>query len=243
LKESTKYGFHLDKRGWFGIRDDDWLNHAHTALVCIDMQNFVLKREWAQIGTTGTGTGTDSQKYFYERAERAAIPNTKKLLEYFRKQDLPVVHVALASRFNSLADLTPIWRLRFDQHAEDSGHPYSVVWGSRDSAIVEELSPLRDEPVVLKTTGSAFLSSNLDSILRFMNRRSFVACGAWMNSCVEDTIRCGVDLGYLVTLAEDCSIAPDQQFHEACTRVLGSMYCQVKQSHEIIELLEKTKKK
>lgn len=243
MKQTEKYGFHLDEHGWFGISRQDWLNHDHTALIIIDMQNFVIRREWAQIGTRGTGTDKDSQDYFYGRAEQLAIPKTQNLLQYFRRNSLPVVHVALASRFDSLIDMTPIWRLRWDQHAEDSGHPYSAVWGSRDSAIIDELSPRPGEPIVLKTTGSAFLSSNLDTVLRFLNVRSFVASGAWMNSCVEDTIRCGVDLGYLVTLAEDCSVAPDERFHEACTRVLGSMYCQVKKSEEIIELLEKSKRK
>ncbi len=48
-------GLRTDPRGWFGIAPSEWLDRAHTALLVVDMQNYDANREWALIGTRGTG--------------------------------------------------------------------------------------------------------------------------------------------------------------------------------------------
>lgn len=40
-----------------------------------------------------------------------------------------------------------------------------------------------------------------------------VVGGAWLNSCVEDTERLAVDLGFLVNILEDGVIATKKQYH------------------------------
>jgi len=92
--------------------------------------------------------------------------------------------------------------------------------------------------VLAKVTGSVFLSTTLHDLFRYRGVRSFVACGVWLNSCVEDTIRTGCDLGYLPTLAEDAAAAPDPAFHASAVRVLGEMYCQVRTSAWILRQLD-----
>jgi ureidoacrylate peracid hydrolase len=222
------HGLKLDPSGWFGIADEEWLPADRTALLVIDMQNYDANKEWALIGTRGTGTRAASSAYYYDRLEGTVIPAIRGLLGLFRERGLLVVHALLASTLAGAPDMPPLWRLRFAQHAEDSGRPYTPEADRPEMRIIPELSPLPGEPVLPKVTGSVFLSTNLHAILGNRGIRSFVACGVWLNSCVEDTIRCGCDLGYLVTLAEDAAAAPDEDFHRAAVRVLGEMYCQVR---------------
>jgi len=232
-----RYGLKLDPEGWFGIAPEEWLDPRHTALLVIDMQNYDANREWALIGTRGTGTPASSADYYYERIERTVVPAIRRLLAGFRARGSLVVHALFASPHPGAPDMPPLWRLRFEQHAEDSGRRYSPVVGRPEMDIIEALAPLAEEPVLAKVTGSAFQSTGLHDLFRYRGIRSFVACGAWLNSCVEDTIRTGCDLGYLATLAEDAAAAPDPGFHAAAVRVLGAMYCQVRATGWILEKL------
>lgn len=234
-----RYGLKLDPAGWFGIAGGEWLPAGRTALLVIDMQRYDTDRRWRLIGGRGTGATTEAEEYYYGRIEGTVVPAIRRLLDFFRSRGLLVVHAVLASSQPGAPDMPPLWRLRFDQHAEDSGRPYVPFLGRPEMQILAELAPLPGEPVLAKVTGSAFLSTNLHDLLRYRGIRSFVACGAWLNSCVEDTIRCGCDLGYLVTLAEDAAAAPDEAFHRAAVRVLGEMYCQVRPTGWILEALGK----
>jgi ureidoacrylate peracid hydrolase len=230
-------GLRTDAQGWFGIAHDEWLDSSHTALLVIDMQNYDANRRWALIGTRGTGTAGHSAGAYYTAIEKTVVPSISRLLRFFRSRRMRVVHPLFASVHAGAPDMPPLWRLRFRQHAEDSGMPYEPFVGRPEMDIIGELAPLPGEPVLPKVTGSAFLSTGLDALFRHERIRSFVACGAWMNSCVEDTIRCGCDLGYLVTLAEDAAVAPDRAYQRAAVRVLGDMYCQVRTANWIIRRL------
>jgi nicotinamidase-related amidase len=218
----------LDPQGWFGIAHEEWISPDHTALLIIDMQNYDANRDWALIGTRGTGTPVESASYYYERVEGTVVPAIQRLLNGFRSRGLPVVHALFASPHAGAPEMPPLWRLRFEQHAKDSGRSYVPEVGRPEMRILDALEPLPGEPVLAKVTGSAFLSTPLHDLFRYRGVRSFVACGVWLNSCVEDTIRVGCDLGYLVTLAEEAAAAPDPAFHQAAVRVLGEMYCQVR---------------
>jgi nicotinamidase-related amidase len=227
----------LDPQGWFGIAHQEWLDPRHTALLVIDMQNYDANRDWALIGTRGTGTPAQAAGYYYDRIEGTVVPSIQRLLAGFRSRGALVVHVLFASPHPGAPEMPPLWRLRFEQHAEDSGRSYVPEVERPEMRILDALQPLPGEPVLAKVTGSAFLSTPVHDLFRYRGIRSFVACGVWLNSCVEDTIRVGADLGYLVTLAEDAAAAPDPAFHQAAVRVLGEMYCQVRDSGWILERL------
>jgi len=233
-----KHGFRLDKKGWFGIADVEWINPSATAMLIIDMQNYDANSEWDLIGTRGTGTTSNSHGYYYNRISATVIPAIQKLLSFYRQQDLTVVHIYFASRLSDASDMPPLWRYRFEQHAKDSGKPYKPSAAHREMHIIDDLKPLPDEIVLSKVTGSAFLSTDLHQILQDRGIRSFLACGVWGNSCVEDTVRTGCDLGYLATYVEDGTASPDDAFHRAAVRVLGEMYCQVRDADWILEQMK-----
>jgi nicotinamidase-related amidase len=231
--------FKLDENGWFGIAAEEWIDSKSTCLLIIDMQNYDASRDWAIIGTSGTGTPASSTEYYYTRIEAVVVPAIRKVLTYFREHNLMVIHSLFASRFVSAPDMPRLWKYRFQQHAEDSGKQFDPYEKNEEMQIIPPLAPLPGEPVLTKVTGSAFLSTPLDRILRRDGITSLIVCGAWGNSCVEDTVRSGCDLGYLLTYMEDGIVSPDEEFHIASVRVLGEMYCQVRSSDWIIKALEK----
>ncbi len=114
-------GFKLDPEGRFGIAHEEWLDPKGTALLVIDMQNYDANREWALIGTRGTGTSARSTSYYYDRIEGTVVPAIRRLLSGFRSLGAPVVHALFASPHPGAPEMPPLWRLRFEQHAEDSG--------------------------------------------------------------------------------------------------------------------------
>ena len=120
--EMKRHGLTLDPDGWFGISDSEWINKRSTALIVIDMQRYDADRSWSLIGTRGTGTSDGSSDYYYDRIERTVVPSIKRLLDCFRSKKLPVFHLFFASGMPGAPDMPPLWRLRFDQHAEDSGN-------------------------------------------------------------------------------------------------------------------------
>jgi len=232
------YGFNIASEGWFNISDKDWFNKA-TALILIDMQNYDANRKWGIIGTEGSGTDAENTSYYYDRIEKKVVPNLRKILLFFREKNMMVIHVRIASLYRNLADMPNLWKLRMSQHQKGSGHEYNSYFKSEEMQIINELKPLDNEIEIIKTTGNAFTSTNLDFILKNNAIKSLVTGGVWLNSCVEDTIRVGADLGYLVTLLEDGAAAPDEKFHDAAIRVLGSMYCNVQKTDRVIKILER----
>lgn len=62
------------------------------------------------------------------------------------------------------------------------------------------IEPGDDEIVIPKTSSSVFQSTNLDYVLRCMDKKQVVLCGVATDQCVGHAVRDACDLGYLVTL-------------------------------------------
>jgi hypothetical protein len=121
-------GFKLDTKGWFGIADEEWINPDSTCLLIIGMQNYDASRDWALIGTAGTGTAAASSQYYYSRIEKVVVPAIQKVLAFFRDRKLTVIHAVFASRF--------------DPYVEND-----------EIQIIPALAPLPEEAVLTKVTG------------------------------------------------------------------------------------------
>lgn len=98
-----------------------------------------------------------------------------------------------------------------------SGDP--VVWilhtepgsgGAFDPAnglieILSELTPAENEPVLTKTTVSAFASTDLAARLRATGTDEVVVCGIRTEQCCETTTRDGADLGFAMSFVLDAT--------------------------------------
>jgi nicotinamidase-related amidase len=178
---------------------------AHAALLVIDMQN-----------ATGSRTGAlgrslkdrpDIANPRFDRIEKTVVPNTKRMLEAFRRAGGRVVYVVLGAGDESLSDAAPHMKKLF------AGTQNWV--GSPEHAIVAGLEPQPGEIVVRKTTVGAFASCGIDATLRSMGVKQLYVCGVSTNMCVDTTAREAADRGYSVTLVEDACGAAKPEFHDA----------------------------
>ena len=114
---------------------------------------------------------------------RAAIANAAKLLARARAAGTSIFHIAHKGRPGGL----------FDRAAERG-------------AIVAELAPLANEPVVEKGLPNAFAGTDLAAQLAAIGRKDLVLAGFMTHMCISATARAGLDLGYRITVdADSCA--------------------------------------
>jgi nicotinamidase-related amidase len=79
------------------------------------------------------------------------------------------------------------------------------------------VAPAAGEPVLGKTSLSAFATTNLDDLLRQADVGHLIVAGVATSGCVLSTTRWAVDTGYRVTVCADACADPDPGAHAALT--------------------------
>ncbi len=114
---------------------------------------------------------------------KSAIANAAKLLSLARASGAPVFHVAHRGKPGGL----------FDRGAERG-------------AIVADLEPRADEPVIEKGLPNAFAGTSLKDLLTTAGRKDIVVAGLMTHMCVSSTARAALDLGFRITIdADSCA--------------------------------------
>lgn len=100
--------------------------------------------------------------------------------------------------------------------ARQSGLPviYVVPDGMQDQ-IHPLVAPRAGEPVLGKTSLSAFATTNLDEMLRQSGVGQLIIAGVATSGTVLSTTRWAVDTGYQVTVCADACADPDPGAHAA----------------------------
>lgn len=136
----------------------------HTALLIIDMQKAFDNPIWGERNNP--------------QAEHQAL----RVLAYFRKHALPVLHV---------------------QHISDN--PQSQFHNKQNQEFKSGFEPVTAEPVFQKTVNSAFIGTNLETYLRKNQIGHLVLVGLTLPHCVSTTTRMAANLGFKVTLLADAT--------------------------------------
>jgi len=76
------------------------------------------------------------------------------------------------------------------------------------------IAPLADERIVIKHRYSAFINTDLNTVLKAKGVESVLVTGVATNVCVETTARYGFMFDYYVTLVEDCCAAYEPRLHD-----------------------------
>lgn len=133
---------------------------VHTALLIIDMQKAFDRPIWGERNNP--------------QAEHQAL----RVLAYFRKHGLPVLHI---------------------QHISDN--PQSQFHNKQNQEFKSGFEPVASEPVFQKTVNSAFIGTNLETYLRTNQICHLVV----IPHCVSTTTRMAANLGFEVTLLADAT--------------------------------------
>lgn len=205
-----KAGFWLEKIEPYNQHKME-LNREGTALLVIDMQRFFL----------------DPTSPTFTCGGQAIIPTLKKLIQFFRAVNLPVI---------------------FTQHVHHPGNldagimkwwwPGMCLEGSPDSEITGEIAPLRDEKVILKHRYSAFYNTDLETVLRCLNIKNLVISGIMTNMCCESTARDAYYRDYRVFFLADATGSINEETHLASLLNLAFGFAFVTTADSVLKQLQ-----
>jgi nicotinamidase-related amidase len=171
------------------------LDFSRTALVVVDMQYGDAHRDWGLLPQKRAAGLIDDVERYATRLDDLVIPNIQRLLRAFRGNGGEVVYVRIES-------LTQDGRDRGAQHREKGIH---FPPGSQEGKILEDIAPLGDELVLSKTCGSAFAGTNIEYLLRNMQRSTVVVVGVVTGSCVQATAIDAAARGFTTLVVDDAT--------------------------------------
>ena len=202
------------------------LEPATTALAVIDLQYASACR------TTGFGRWLEEQgraaegAYRFGRIEELVVPNTARLLAFFREHDLPRLFIRLGAQLDNCRDLIP--QIRGLERA------FGNIEGSREFEFLDELAPLPGEPVLTKLSASAFSSTGIDALLRNLEVRAVVFSGVSTSQCVDLTARDAADRGYRALVVEDAVAEDRADFHDWTLEQFRRLFGRVETADTVI---------
>ena len=189
----------------------------YAALIVVDVQNDFVSPQ----GSAGK-RGEDVS------AAMAMIPNLTGLIDAARKIGLTVVYIR--TTHSEWTD-APSWIYRSTQKSGLSTCREGT-WGAE---FYDGIAPLPSERVVIKHRYSAFINTDLNTVLKARNIQSVLICGVATNVCVETTARDAYMYDYYVTMIDDCSAAYEAKLHLGTLDNMRRHFGMVASSGEIIE--------
>ncbi len=192
------------------------INPKETALLVIDMQNDVLHENGA-VKELGVGR--------FAR-EVGTIENTKRTIDFARKNKIPVIYVKMVLR----PDYADVVDVAFGKILKDTQALKQGSWGAE---IVDELRSEKTDYIVEKRRGSAFYNTDLEILLRGLRRRVLMITGVVTNFCVEATIRSAVDRDFEVIVLSDCLASINKEAQEFPLKVTFPLLGRVATSQEL----------
>ena len=190
---------------------------SKAALIVVDVQNDFVSRD-GSAAKRGEDVG----------AAMAMVPNLLRLIEEGRRVGLIIVYIR--TTHSEWTD-TPSWIYRTSQ----KGGLSTCREGTWGAEFYEGISPSPTERVVIKHRYSAFINTDLNTVLKARNIQSVLVCGVATNVCVETTARDGYMFDYYVTMIDDCSAAYETKLHLGTLENMRRHFGLVASSGEIIE--------
>ena len=109
--------------------------------------------------------------------------------------------------------------------------------GSWDAGVPDELAPGPDDIIVINFDSSAFSHTDLDCILRAKGTNQLFLAGIATNWIVESTTRYGAELGYDITVLDDCCQGFSDELHDFAIKNTLPYYASIMKSGEFIAAL------
>ncbi|RKE81175.1 nicotinamidase-related amidase [Chryseobacterium sp. AG363] len=181
----------------------------HTALLIIDVQNDYFP----------------GGKMTLEKSVQAA-ENTRRILEYFRNNHLPVIHIQHISTNDGAAFFLP---------------------GTDGAKINHLVLPEKDEKVIVKHFPNSFRETDLLNYLHSKNIKNLVITGMMTDVCVESTTRAAFDFGFTNIIIGDATATGNRELNGEVIKAeevqrsflagisaLGNLYALVMNTNEFL---------
>lgn len=190
----------------------------NPALCVVDMQNYYFNKESDFTKLSIYMGEPNFLEYLSNRCIKILIPNIKKLLNFFRNNNYPVIFLRLCGKKEDRSDLHRFFKRNNDKGKEFNLNNVYPLENDPMSFILDDIKPLEDEMVFCKTTFSAFTSTNINKYLRSNKITHIFFTGIATSQCVETTARDASDYGYSVIHIEDAEGDYDEYTHNISLR-------------------------
>jgi nicotinamidase-related amidase len=108
------------------------------------------------------------------------------------------------------------------------------TWGA---AVADEIKPLADDLVIDNYNSSAFSYTELDLILRAGKIERLFLAGVATTFVINSTARYGAELGYEITVLEDCCTAFSDELHDFEIAKVLPHFADISRSEDFIAAL------
>jgi ureidoacrylate peracid hydrolase len=189
---------------------------SRCALLVIDMQNDFCSPEgnMAKIGRDIT-------------LIQEMIPYLSRLLEVCRSAGISIIFTRM---IHSVWTDSPAWVDKLKSKNVRKG-----TWGCE---FCPGFGPGEADWVVEKHRYSAFVNTDLDTVLRARGIDTVIVTGVNSDQCVDATAKHAFQLDYYVLLVKDCIATDCEDLTQAVLRMAEKSYAWVVSSKEIIEILK-----
>jgi nicotinamidase-related amidase len=204
------------------------IDFSRAALLVVDMQYGDAHRDYGLLKDKRAAGLVDEVETYAGRLDTLVVPNIQRLLRAFRANGGEVVFIRIQS-------LTADGRDRGAGHrARDIHFPP----GSKEGEILEAIAPGPDELVLSKTCGDAFDGTNIDYLLRNMQRDQVVVCGVVTGSCVRATTFGALQRGYSAYVVDDATATWNEDMQRQALQALRERGATVLTAEELLSSLE-----
>ncbi len=187
------------------------LNKDKSALLVIDMQKYFLNPASSE----------------YTPAGLVILNNIKRLIDFYRRAELPIIYTRHAHHHNGTdAGIMKWWWQGM------------CIEGTPESEVADEIAPLPTERQIIKRRYSAFYNTDLETVLRCLKVEDLVICGIMTNMCCESTARDAYFRDFRVFFLADATATITEQMHIASLLNLAFGFAYVTTTNSLIELLK-----
>lgn len=151
------------------------MNAQQKALIIIDIQNDYF------VGGKMPLVGSDE-----------AVLKAKAIVEQFRKEGLPVIHI---------------------QHIAAGSEAGFFLPDTKGAEIHADVTPIKGEKLIVKHYPNSFRETELLGYLKEQGISELVICGMMTSMCVDATVRAAKDYGYNCTVIGDACAAPNLEMN------------------------------
>jgi ureidoacrylate peracid hydrolase len=169
------------------------------------------------------------------RPIKRIIPSLSGLINNARKFGISIVYVQHTQLSNG-AYLSPSVIASMLRRWRDESKLLYTLEGTWGHQIIDEIRPKETDLIVRKHRASAFEGTDLDLILRSLDKKAIILTGVLTERCVEATARDGVLKDYYVVIVEDCIATSSPTLHSAQLEIMKHIYHFVVPSNELVSL-------
>jgi nicotinamidase-related amidase len=213
------------------------LDPSRAALIVVDMQRYFTQPSYPfteifEKLSPGSASG------YLKRVRNTVVPNIQKLLKVFRSNGAPVIFTAVGTETGDGREL-PGWLQSFDQLGLATlGKRVWPAVNDPSWQIDDALKPLPTEVVLNKLSAGTFATTGLEQRLRHQNVDAVVVTGVSSDVCVATTAREAADRGFKTIIVKDGCTTLSDQMHQASLDTFNIAFGWVRESDEVIALLE-----